>query len=151
MTTSVPRLAALALALGCATTEPRPAATPAGSAPPSLAATQAVYDPNEEETVVPAVEHVARNVEKERPPPSRHSRQRVITEKEYGQLAARFVLGFKPAACQGLCREDASVTPEGRWTWVLRCKLSRGMKDEPVVACREDAVPPAEAERIVGK
>ncbi len=88
---------------------------------------------------MPAVERTVRNVEKRRPPPARKSRQRMITEKEYQQYARTYVLGFKPADCVAACKAEQAVTSEADWDWVLRCKLGRGLRDEPVMQCREEA------------
>jgi hypothetical protein len=129
-----------AVLLACATPPP-PAPPPAAEAPPPVPK----FDPKAEEVVMPSVERTVRNVEKKRPPPSRRSRQRMITEKEYQQYAKTYVLGFKPADCVSACKAEQAVTRADEWDWVLRCKLGRGLREEPVMQCREEAQEPAAA------
>ena len=130
-------LAAIGLLAACASA-PQP--------PPRTTLKPVEEEP--EERVVPAVARVARNIEKERPPPARRVHQRIISERDYQQLARRFTGGFKPADCVAHCKADEAFTSDDRWTWVLRCKLDRTFKDEPAVACREEAMEADEAARF---
>ncbi len=129
---------ASALFLACASTPPPPPRT-----------TLRPVEPEPEETVVPAVAHVARNFEKERPPPARRVHQRIIGERDYQQLARRFAGGFKPDDCLAHCKSEAAFSADDRWTWVLRCKLDRTFKDEPAIACREEAMEADDAARFM--
>jgi hypothetical protein len=127
-----------ALLLGCATTSPAP------KTPPPPAPTP-VVDVAAETTVYAPLERSVRHHERERPPAQRKARQRVIGAKEYDQLARKFTHGFQPDDCLALCKADQALTRDGDWDWVLRCKLSRSLRDEPVIACREDSVEHANA------
>lgn len=128
--------------LACATIPPPvPTQAPVVEAPRPVPK----FDPNAEEVVMPTVERTVRNVEKKRPPPARRARQRMITEKEYQQYAKTYVLGFKPADCVTACKAEQAVLREDEWEWVLRCKLGRGLREEPVMQCREEAQEPATA------
>lgn len=142
-----PLLGALG-ALACATARPppplpppRPPAHPSGVVVPA-------YDPDAVETVVPAVARVPRRFEEDSPPPPRHHHERLLTPRQYRRLVHRYPLGFGPAECRELCRDPAEFEPAGRWTWVLRCQLSRTFEGAPSVACHEDAVGADELERI---
>lgn len=142
-------LPALLLAFACATTSPPAAPQPAAAGSPLVSKERAVND----EEIAPAPEV---RLEK-RAPPARRSREYLVKERSYEQLAKNYPLGFSPDDCEALCRQRGARTPsdDPKWVWVLRCFLRRNLHDEPVVACREDAekperVPLPKASRLAG-
>jgi hypothetical protein len=121
------------VALCCITADPARSAAPrtAVAAPPRTPAPSA-DDPGSEASADVEV----------RPPPTRRRRDYVLGEKEYRALALSHPRGFQPDDCLRHCRQAAarSASEDGNWTWTLRCALKRNLRDEPVMACREEPV-----------
>ena len=120
------RVAAVLALAACATTPPPPPEAPKPAA--------AV----EESPAGPQYERLSAA-----PPPPRRKRQYVLDEQEYLRLRQAFPRGFQPDDCTKFCRQESAYTPseDGEWTWTLRCLLDRTIRDEPAIACREEAKP----------
>lgn len=130
--------AGVMLALAACASAPRPAEDERPKAEPS--AEKAWY---QDVSVVAPVEHTKRAGERN-VPPTRRAREYLLSERDYGQLMKRFALGFSPDDCTSYCKQDTARQPtdDGGWVFVLRCLLKRNLRDEPVVACREEPTEP---------